>query len=60
MSPQQEQILFNGERANAADGVDPSAALAEERTLCCDLKVNDESLQRMAEMNVGERDISAR
>jgi enoyl-CoA hydratase/carnithine racemase len=37
-----------------------SQRLAEERTLFCDLMVNDESLQRMAEMNAGRRDISER
>ncbi len=47
-------------RADAADRADLSAALAAERTLFCDLMVNEESLQRMAQMNAGERDISDR
>ena len=44
----------------AAERVDLSAALAAERTLFCDLMVNEECLQRMAQMNAGERDISDR
>ena len=43
-----------------ADSLDPAAALAAERTLFCDLLVNEQSLQRMAQMNAGERDIADR
>ena len=46
--------------ADTADRVDLGAALAAERTLFCDLMVNEESLQRMAQMNAGEREISDR
>ncbi len=43
-----------------AEGVDAAQGAAAERTLFCDLMVNADSLQRMAEMNAGERDITDR
>ena len=39
---------------------EPATGLAEERTLFCDTMVSAEALQRMAEMNAGQRDISDR
>jgi enoyl-CoA hydratase len=43
-----------------ADAADLAQGLAEERTLFCDLMVNEDTLQRLAEVNAGERDISDR
>jgi enoyl-CoA hydratase/carnithine racemase len=43
-----------------ADAADLAQGLAEERTLFCDLMVNEETLHRLAEVNAGERDISDR
>jgi enoyl-CoA hydratase len=53
-------IKYLVRRVAAADPAHRAAALAAERTLFCDLMVNEQSLQRMAEMNAGERDISDR
>jgi enoyl-CoA hydratase/carnithine racemase len=46
--------------AQRAGRGDAAAGLAAERTLFCDTLVSDSALQRMAEMNAGQRDISDR
>jgi enoyl-CoA hydratase len=46
--------------ARLAGQVDAAAGLAAERTLFCDTMVSASALQRMAEMNTGQRDISDR
>jgi len=46
--------------ARRAGRGDDAAGLADERTLFCDTMVSDAALQRMAEMNAGQRDISDR
>jgi enoyl-CoA hydratase/carnithine racemase len=46
--------------AHRAGQGDAAAGLADERTLFCDTMVSAEALQRMAEMNAGQRDISDR
>jgi enoyl-CoA hydratase/carnithine racemase len=43
-----------------AQGGDVQQGAGAERTLFCDLMINAESLQRMAQMNAGERDITER
>jgi enoyl-CoA hydratase/carnithine racemase len=49
-----KQLVRGSTRRPLADG------LADERTLFCDLMVNPESLELMAEMNAGKRDIRDR
>jgi enoyl-CoA hydratase len=46
--------------AGMAGQADVAAGLAAERTLFCDTLVSASALQRMAEMNAGQRDISDR
>jgi enoyl-CoA hydratase/carnithine racemase len=46
--------------ARCAGSGDAASGLADERTLFCDTLVSDVALQRMAEMNAGQRDISER
>jgi enoyl-CoA hydratase/carnithine racemase len=43
--------------ARRAGNGDGASGLAEERTLFCDTLISDSALQRMAEMNIGRRDI---
>lgn len=46
--------------ARRASMGDSATGLADERTLFCDTMVSEVALQRMAEMNAGQRDISDR